>query len=126
MQVQRAVTLLWVSLVLGAIVVLVDIDSILFGEMEGFMWWFPAAVLVTYALLGALIVFVSRRHNWARILLLVLTVMGTILVLVPWPGIDDNYWTISNATSEIGFLVLDGVALLWLFTGEGGAWFARS
>jgi hypothetical protein len=57
-------------------------------------------------------------------LILVLTVIGVIVMLIPWPGIDDE-WTLSAATSQFGLVLLDGVALFWLFTGAGAAWFAK-
>src|SRR5687768_5275520 len=89
-QVRRAVTLLWVSLITGLIVAALEVDSTLFSGMDDFMWWFVAIMLATYILFGALIVLVWRRHNWARVLILVLTVIGVIILFIPWPGTDED------------------------------------
>lgn len=124
-QVRWAVILLSVSLIAGVIVGALEFDSTLFSEMDDFMGWFVAMALGTYILFGILIFLVWRRHNWARVLILVLTVVGAIILFIPWPGIEADPWTVPEIASQVGFFLLDGVALFWLFTGAGAAWFAR-
>ena len=116
--------LLSISLVLGVIAVLVEFDASLFGEGDEFLWWVLGLSFVTYIFLGALIYLIYRRRNWARIVLLLFFLAGAAITLYPWPGTDD-YWTMPVAVSQLGLLLLDGVALALLFTGAGAAWFAR-
>ena len=115
-------TLLWVSLVLGFIVSLLQLDWP-FPSEDAFAWWFVAVVAFTYLFFAVLILLVSWRHNWARLLVLSITVIGALVMLIPWPGIDFD-WNLSDLIAQIGLLALDGVALFWLFTGAGAAWFA--
>ena len=121
-QARRAVMLLWISLVVSLVVSLLQVDWPPLSD-AGFPWWLVAIIAITYLVLAALVFLVSRGHNWARMLVLGTTVIGAIVMFIPWPGIEYE-WTVSDLATQIGLLVLDGVALFWLFTGAGAAWFA--
>ena len=85
-----------------------------------FMWPIFVAVFIFNAIL---VVYISRRKNWARIILLIFTIFGVAVML--WPDVYSSSlpwdWWVSN----VAFAVLDLLALYWLFTGAGAAWFSR-
>ena len=64
----------------------------------------------------------TRRHNWARIVLLLFAIAGAIMMF--WPGIEFESLSWDHWVSDIAFTVLDSVALYWLFTGPGAKWFS--
>jgi hypothetical protein len=84
------------------------------------MWAIMISVLILNAIL---IVCISRRQNWARIVLLLVTIGGFAMML--WPDIYASPlprdWWVSN----IAFDVLSVLAIYWLFTGAGAAWLSR-
>ncbi|HET7732111.1 MAG TPA: hypothetical protein VFK48_18960 [Usitatibacter sp.] len=120
-QVRRAVILLWIALVaaIGSMVFAFDVAAFADPEMASFVWPF---LIGTVILNAALIHYISRRRNWARVVLLVLTIAG-IAVMV-WP-FDDVALTWDSLVSDVAFTALDVIALYWLFTGPGAVWFAR-
>ena len=113
--------LLWVSFIVAIIVGVAELPSFeLPEEMEfrGFMYW---VFVVTFAISAGLIVFISRRHNWARIGLLLLTIAGGVAtILVPPDNASIREWVV-----EIGCTAAELLALYWLFTGEGATWFSK-
>lgn len=118
-QVQRAVVLLWAALLLSILVTAIEFDP---GEWKDVPAWFFGAFFVgSYAILAIPIVFVARRHNWARFAILVLFLGGLWAAAWFWSSAE-SWWT---PVADVGFLALDAVALYWLFTGAGAAWFAR-
>jgi hypothetical protein len=120
-QVQRAIVLLWASFALGTLDAVLNWEPLdpTLGEFEVIMW----AILVGSVLFAAvLIYFVSRRHNWARILLLVLTVIGLAMYVVYPPELSiEPVWSI---VVTVGITVMDIVAIYWLFSGSGAKWYS--
>lgn len=116
-QVRNALALLWASLLLT------NVDVLASGlPAEDF---FDAAMwLVLSAIVGFnayLIFLVSRRKNWARIALLIITVLvaGAVLAWPPEIG-SDPWWSVLLIGVST---VADVVAMIWLFSGPGRAWF---
>jgi hypothetical protein len=74
------------------------------------------------ALYVLLIYFVARRHNWARLALLIWIVASFIPYIIWWPEFEaDPWWT------WIGFVLaslLELVALSLLFTRRASLWYA--
>ena len=68
-----------------------------------------------------LIFLAGRRRNWARIGLLLLTVAG-LAAEIAFPGdwANEPPWSIAVT---IIVTAMDIIALYWLFTGPGAAWF---
>jgi CDP-diglyceride synthetase len=121
-QVRNAVALLWASLALTTI------DAVLSvagnwpeDDLEWGMWLFYA---IATAANGYLIFSASRRKNWARIVLLIITAFVTALALIWPPEIEtDPWWSILlMAVSTIA----DIVAMIWLFSGTGRSWFKKA
>ena len=91
------------------------------GEEPEFGWLFVAVSVAAFALMGLLIYFVSQRRNWARIVALLLTIAGIAAIFwLPAEGASLLEWTV-----EIGLTAAEVLALYWLFTGEGAAWFSK-
>jgi peptidoglycan/LPS O-acetylase OafA/YrhL len=116
-QVRRAVIILWTSLAIGIAQELLNLDS------HAKEYW-AIVVLTTggmFAINALLIHLVSRGRNWARIVLLILTIAG-LPVYVLWPG---EYFTDlwSLVVTCLG-IVLDLTALAMLFTGKGAKWYS--
>jgi peptidoglycan/LPS O-acetylase OafA/YrhL len=121
-QVRRAIVLLWLLLIAAILAMLFAFDWTTIAtdpEMASFIWPFVIGSFIVNAIL---IYFTGRRHNWARIILLLLTVGGLIVMVVPF---DDEPRSWAAWAPDIGFAVLDLIAVYWLFTGAGAAWFSR-
>lgn len=120
-QVKRAVTLLSVSLALGIL------DSVLGAEplepedakWEAIIWLITGGV---FLLVAALIFFIYRGQNWARITYLMLTVLTLIAYgAFPLDMQDISWWSLSLTGLTT---VLDLIALYWLFSGSGSRWYS--
>ena len=116
-QVKTAITLLWLSLLISIVDALVTVIP----EEKDIRVALSVIVAATFVLWGLLIHFTSRRRNWARILLLTLTVLGLALYFV-WPEdlLLAPWWSL--AATAI-YTVLDVAALIMLFSGPGAEWF---
>jgi len=118
-QVRKAVVLLWLSLLIAFVITPFEVDL---ADWKEEPWWLPWALFGGGFLVAALpIVFVARRHNCARIVLLLLT-LATIASMIWLWNFVESWWTV---VSDVGFIALDVVALYWLFTGAGAAWFSK-
>jgi len=121
LQVTRAVWLLWVSLALvaaSAIPVYLEPVPSDFPTPVWSLWVVLAAVWLFW---GLLIFLVSRRHNWARIAVLVLYVAGLgVWVWDPSPILELPVYSLAI---EVIDTLIYALALYWLFTGAGALWF---
>ena len=113
--------MLWASFALGTLDTVLNWEPLdpTLGEFEVIM----GAILVGSVLFEAVpIYFVSRRHNWARILSLVLTVIGLATYVVYPPELSiEPVWSI---VVIVGITVMDVVAIYWLFSGCGAKWYS--
>ena len=113
--------MLWASFALGTLDTVLNWEPLdpTLGEFEVIV----GAILVGSVLFAAvLIYFVSRRHNWARILSLVLTVIGLATYVVYPPELSiEPVWSI---VVIVGITVMDVVAIYWLFSGSGAKWYS--
>src|SRR5258706_14643750 len=101
-QVRRAIALLWASLVIGTLMTIPAWEP-LPPEAKEFESWLWGVMAFSIAVPALLIFFVSRRKNWARILMLLLTIFG-IASYLAFP---------SELSSEAGWL-FSAIALLTL------------
>jgi hypothetical protein len=86
-----------------------------------FGWRVPRVALATLALVGALIVGVARRQNWARWALLVLTVVSLIMT---WPLLSVQLtYGVLVPLATITQLVLEAVGFTLLFRPAAGRWY---
>ena len=118
-QVRRAVILLWITLLISIAAMPFEFDWAAWKDEP--VWLFCFMFIVGYGISALPIVFVARRRNWARIALLLLTILGLLGTAYAWSYID-SWWSL---ISDVAYLALDIVALYWLFTGSGAAWFAK-
>jgi Na+/glutamate symporter len=122
-QVRSAVFLLWASLLLAVVEWFASQAG---AEMPGeFDWVTPVVMAVFFAANGYLIHLASQRKNWARIVLLIFTVLSVVslvLFLLVWPTDPENdpWW--STLLTSASF-VADIVAMIWLFSGPASKWF---
>jgi hypothetical protein len=114
------VTLLWISTGISAFETILGL--VLDPPPRDFLGSFLVMLAAGYLIYACLIVYASRRKNWARIALLVLTVATVVLLFIPSLQVpEDTLW---SWASTIGILVLDALALYWLFVGVGGKWYS--
>jgi hypothetical protein len=126
-QVTRAVWLLWIGSVVavtGAVPMYLEpsLPSPLDTAVPPWaIWVFLASLFGFWALLTFAI---AQRRNWARVTTLVL--FGGRLLLYVW---KPEEMIASRPAYELVLDLLDaaliGLALYWLFTGSGAAWFRR-
>ena len=125
-QVSRAITLLWLALILGLLSAISVYLEPMPPESEvpaWSLWLLLALVTVFWALLTYLI---SRGHNWARITTLILTiasVVGHVTTLADSQtrGLLSPYIIVT----DILLTLITLLAMYWLFTGHGAAWFRQ-
>ena len=116
-QVRNAVALLWSSLILTTVHTVASTDL----PEDGFDLGMAAVWAIVIYVNGYLIYLVSRRENWARRILLFVTV-AVVAATLFWPpeiGVD-AWWSVLLLTVSV---IADAVAMIWLFSGAGHAWF---
>jgi len=116
-EVDRALVLLWTALgvtCISMVAMLVDLDED--DPLGVFM-----AMYVVIVLFDAMLIWlIGRRHNWARILFLVLVVVSApfLFTEVPQSALE---WTATIA--GVISCALEVLALFWLFRSDGADWF---
>ena len=120
-QVQRAVVLLWISLIASFVGSLGEVSFLLAEEPE-FGSTFIGVFVGSFALMAIPIHLVWRRRNWARYAVLLLSITGFIAAV--WMPSDDASYR--EYMLDIVLTALEALALYLLFTGPGAAWFSRS
>jgi len=118
-QVRRAVIVLWVSLLISLITMPIEMDWTAWAGEP--VWLIVAVFALGYGISAIPIVFVARRHNWARIVLLLLTVLGAGVTIYMWEYFESSW----QRTQDVAYLAIDIAAVYWLFTGPGAAWFSK-
>jgi len=119
-QVRNAVSLLWASLVLSSVEFLASTAP----AEDGFDWGFLVIYAALTVVYGSIIYSVSRRENWARTIVLIVTVAVVIGTFFTPPDVEtDAWWSI---LLHVTGTAADVVAMSWLFSGAGAAWFKRS
>jgi len=116
-----AIKLLWASLAVGVIKILIDfqyLSAMANAALVGFV------LVFTLALTGFLILMISTRRNWARIVFLIIFLLGLLPTL---PVILTEF----SRSPVAGILVvlqigLQVYALFLLFTKPGAAWFRKA
>jgi hypothetical protein len=122
-QIKIALALLWAVLIAEAVIPLIFV----FGGSSGRGVADSIGLIVlltkdTFVMM-VLLVFVGRRHDWARWVYLVLTVIGILdsfgtVFLVEAPEGSDWFFLVAQIEN-----LLDIVGLVLLFTGAGAKWF---
>lgn len=115
-----AVRLLWISLVMSIPVSMREYQNAASDGNTAFLFYF---ILSLYAISVLINIFIHRGHHWARVLLLVLSVLnvlsffGAMNEILLYPAGD----LISLAVS----MALDLAALVLVYTRPGALWFRR-
>jgi hypothetical protein len=115
-----AIRLLWASLVVGAISLL---PGIRLSTWEGDA--FSIAVVVGSTVFftmvyAALIVFIARRKNWARVLLIVMVMLGWIAMAADSSWLDEGPVA---ASLDAAMGLVEAYACYLLAFGAGRRWF---
>ena len=122
-RVRRAVMLLWTSMALAVPVCALEISrNPEYGE-GGVL----VAMLIVYALMFAftalLNVKVYRGRNWARVTTFVFVLIGAYFTFSP---VEDSLpSSVIESVLNLFCLVLECIAVYWLFTPPGTDWFKR-
>jgi uncharacterized membrane protein len=111
-RVRTAIILLWVSLLVTLIQTLLD-DFLSNTSAIG-------AVAVVLAIYGLVVFRASRRHNWARYVLLIWTILAATLYLTN-VGADAQPWW--DYLLVVASFIAEIVAVYLLFTGGVGQWY---
>jgi hypothetical protein len=119
--VNKAVKLLYASLLLGIAVEVADFTYLKSLRSAGFALFIS---LFTFGLLLFLIMKISSGRNWARIIFLVLFLAGIPLFL---PNLRNELKRNPfAATISIVQVILQVVAFFLLFKGTSGIWFKKN
>lgn len=116
--VRRAVYLLWASLIIGLLTSAPefvkagpDESAIATGIILAFSFGLP----------GLIILFIQRGHNWARIVMLLMTIAGLTFVLWwPFEGEPEPLW---STALNVVITAMDIAAIYLLFTAPSNQWF---
>jgi hypothetical protein len=119
-QVVLAVQLLWAMLALGAVNSAVQWPRLTESVSLGMVL---SVQLVTLAVIGGLTIMISRGRNWARIVYLVLFLIGVPGFVVQMPGLF-AYSVLAGLLSAAQGLA-QVVAMLLVFTEPGRRWYRR-
>lgn len=113
-----AIWILWISLALGVPGALIDYGRV---EDEDAVMVSLVTGVLAFALGVALNIFIARRHNWARIVYLVLLLLSLAVlpfVIPEWMEHPPYEWALNIAST-----VLDSIVIYLLFTKPGSLWF---
>jgi hypothetical protein len=113
-QAQTAIILLWLSALVTLLQAVVE-DLITNGATVGVV----AFVLAIY---GLVIFRASRRHNWARYVLLIWAVSGAVVYALDFQNEIRPLWV--NMLNAVSF-ILEFIAVYLLFTGAASEWYRR-
>ncbi len=109
---RTAIILLWTSVLITLIQTIVD--DFLSNSAA------IVAVAVGLAIYGLVIFRASRRHNWARYVLLVWTILATVLYLTSLAADTRSLW---DHLVVVASFALDIIAIYMLFTGAVSQWY---
>jgi len=116
-----AVTLLWISLAVGIAKVALDFTHLRAMAPVGFTLF---VLVCTFAVLILLVLKIARGRNWARIVFLILFIIGTVPTL---PVVRDELERAplvgALSSLQIGLQIW---VLVLLFTKPGSAWFRKA
>ena len=118
-RVVRAVVLLWLSLLVGALIFVLEFEFIKRTAASASMVWVVSlGALGISALLTASI---YARQNWARIVFLVLFLLGGL----PYLAVLSDMFGRSKVAALLSLtqLLLQAAAIYLLFTKPGSLWF---
>lgn len=114
LEVRTAVIFLWLSVLITLIQTSVE-DFISSSATL-------AAVALVLAIYGLVIFRASRRHNWARYVLLIWTVLAVVIYALNFQTDSRPLWghmlVVTSFTAEF-------IAIYMLFTGVAGQWYQR-
>ena len=120
-QVQAAVALLLLSLALGIPEAVLSTRQV---EGDGMGAAFAVVMLLVFGLVGFLTIKVYQGRNWARIVMLALTVLSVVVMLFPsdesradGPMLQGLY---------LFDVLIEVVAMYLVFSKPGSLWFKRS
>ncbi len=113
-EVETATRYLWYSVGVSAFNILLDLLEWLFGGSLRI----PVIPLLIIGVLSGLTYNISRGRNWARMSLLVFLVLASPLLFL-------IQRTIFSMAAFVAMLVIQILALYFLFTGAGARWFRR-
>lgn len=116
-QVSLALRLLWVSLLLGVPLLVMSTQRLPEGGATVFTVVFQ---LLIFALVAWLYVCIARRRQWARIVTLLLTLLG--LVFMVWAPTPDDTSVVERLIAGLS-TVLDLAAMVLLFGAPASRWF---
>ena len=115
-----AVTLLWVSYVMGLARGLMDFSALTAVASLAYVVF---VMFFTFVLIAYLIYRIAAGENWARIAFLVMLILGLIPTL---PQLIKEWSTAPfAATLSVLQLAIQAYALFLLFTSPGNSWFSR-
>jgi hypothetical protein len=122
-QVRKAFVLLWIAFTVSladSVLTQLFVESI-DNNVAIAMW---SLTVVAFAAGAYFIYSASRRRNWARVVLLVIT-LATIAAYAAWPvnWTEQPWW---SATVAAVCLLAEVVALYWLFSGDGRKWYGNA
>jgi len=80
-------------------------------------------VAVVLAIYGLVIFRASRRHNWARYVLLIWAVLGVVVYAFNFQPDSRPFW---GPLLDVASFVVEFIAIFMLFTGAANQWYRRS
>ncbi|MGE5153411.1 MAG: hypothetical protein ACM3ST_05290 [Bdellovibrio bacteriovorus] len=116
--VSHAVTLLYITLAVGLVRSIIEASAL--ASLAG-VQFVLFVTLFTFAAMAVLILLISQGRNWARVLYLILSIIGTPLSVIPL--LNSIIHHPFSGVLGITQLILTITALFLLFQPKSSAWF---
>ena len=116
-QIKSAVIMLWLSLLIGIPRSLLAIPN----QREETLLVFFIVILFTIAFMIFFIQMINNGKNWARITFLILSILGMPLAI--YQALDSVSITPISALLGMAQVILQIIAIIFLFAGESAQWF---
>lgn len=118
--IQPAISLLWASLAIAAVKVALDWTNFV-GRGSAAMT--VCIMIFTFAVIGFFVVKIGQGKNWARVVFLVLFVLGIVVAILTWRS-EFAHSRLLGILSIVQ-AALQATALYFIFTSPGKEWYRK-
>lgn len=119
--IQSAISLLWASLAVAAVKVALDWTNFV---RRGSVAFTVFIMILTFAFIGFFVVKIGQGKNWARVVFLVIFVVGIVPAIFVWRS-EFAHSRLLGILSIVQ-AALQATALYFIFTSPGKEWYRKA